>query len=43
MEWKSKRIQTILEAALVEDKATHDVTTALTIDPKLRATATIIA
>ena len=43
MEWKSKRIQTILEAALVEDKATHDVTTALTIDPKLRASATIIA
>jgi nicotinate-nucleotide pyrophosphorylase (carboxylating) len=43
MEWKSKRIQTILEAALVEDKATQDVTTALTIDPKLRASATIIA
>jgi nicotinate-nucleotide pyrophosphorylase (carboxylating) len=43
MEWKSKRIQTILEAALVEDKATQDVTTALTIDPKLRATATIVA
>jgi nicotinate-nucleotide pyrophosphorylase (carboxylating) len=43
MEWKSKRIQTLLEAALVEDKATQDVTTALTIDPKLRATATIVA
>ncbi len=43
MEWKSRRIQMILEAALVEDKATHDVTTALTIDPKLRASATIIA
>jgi len=43
MEWKSRRIQTILEAALQEDKATRDVTTALTIDPRLRATATIIA
>ncbi|MDR3734238.1 MAG: carboxylating nicotinate-nucleotide diphosphorylase [Acidobacteriaceae bacterium] len=43
MEWKSRRIQSILEAALLEDKATHDVTTALTIDPKLRASATIIA
>jgi len=43
MEWKSRRIQTILEAALQEDKATRDVTTALTIDPKLRATATIVA
>ncbi len=43
MDWKSKRIRTILEAALAEDKATHDVTTALTIDPKLRASATIIA
>jgi nicotinate-nucleotide pyrophosphorylase (carboxylating) len=43
MEWKSRRIQTILEAALQEDKATHDVTTALTVDPKLRASATIVA
>ncbi|HEY0307497.1 MAG TPA: carboxylating nicotinate-nucleotide diphosphorylase [Acidobacteriaceae bacterium] len=43
MEWKSRRIQTILEAALQEDKVTRDVTTALTIDPKLRATATIVA
>ena len=43
MDWKSKRIRAILEAALVEDKAAQDVTTALTIDPKLRATGTIIA
>ncbi len=43
MDWKSKRIRTILETALTEDKATDDVTTALTIDPKLRATGTIIA
>ena len=43
MDWKSKRIRTILEAALAEDKASHDVTTALTIDPSLRASGTIVA
>jgi nicotinate-nucleotide pyrophosphorylase (carboxylating) len=43
MDWKSKRIRTILEAALTEDKVGHDVTTGLTIDPKLRATGTILA
>ncbi len=43
MDWKSRRIETILEQALVEDKATSDVTTAVTIDPALRASATIIA
>ncbi|SNT21146.1 nicotinate-nucleotide pyrophosphorylase [carboxylating] [Granulicella rosea] len=43
MDWKSKRIRTILEGALVEDKAASDVTTALTIDPKLRASGTILA
>lgn len=43
MDWKSKRIRTILEAALTEDKVNHDVTTALTIDPKLRATGMILA
>jgi nicotinate-nucleotide pyrophosphorylase (carboxylating) len=43
MEWKNRRIETILEHALVEDKATSDVTTLLTIDPSLRATATVIA
>jgi nicotinate-nucleotide pyrophosphorylase (carboxylating) len=43
MEWKNRRIEAILEQALVEDKATGDVTTALTIDPSLRATATVIA
>ena len=43
MDWKSRRITTLLEAALVEDKVAHDVTTALTIDPNLRATATVIA
>ncbi len=43
MDWKSKRIRAILEAALVEDKAAYDITTALTIDRKLRATGTIMA
>ena len=43
MDWKSKKIGAILEQALVEDKATSDVTTAITIDPGLRASATILA
>lgn len=43
MEWKSKKIEAILEGALKEDKATRDVTTELTVDPDLRATATILA
>jgi nicotinate-nucleotide pyrophosphorylase (carboxylating) len=43
MDWKTKRVEAILEQALVEDKATHDATTALTIDPRLRASATVIA
>lgn len=43
MEWKTRRIEAILEQALAEDKATSDVTTALTIEPSLRAAATIIA
>lgn len=43
MDWKSRRVQAVLEQALVEDKATNDATTQLTIDPRLRATATVIA
>ncbi|HTV82316.1 MAG TPA: carboxylating nicotinate-nucleotide diphosphorylase [Acidobacteriaceae bacterium] len=43
MDWKSRRIEAILEQALVEDRATSDVTTAVTIDPALRASATILA
>ena len=43
MDWKSRRITALLEAALIEDKAANDITTALTIDPDLRATATIVA
>lgn len=43
MDWKSRRVQAILETALLEDKATSDATTAVTIDASLRASATIIA
>ena len=43
MDWKSKRVRAIIESALAEDKASQDVTTALTIPPRLRATGTIIA
>ena len=43
MDWKSKRVRTILESALAEDKAAQDITTALTVAPRLRATGTIIA
>jgi nicotinate-nucleotide pyrophosphorylase (carboxylating) len=43
MDWKSSRIDALLEQALLEDKAAGDATTNLTIDPDLRATASIIA
>src|ERR1039457_4511949 len=43
MDWKSRRITALLEAALLDDKVANDITTALTIDPALRATATIVA
>lgn len=43
MDWKSKRVEAVLEQAIVEDHATTDVTTAVTIDPALRASATILA
>jgi nicotinate-nucleotide pyrophosphorylase (carboxylating) len=43
MDWKSKRVGTILEAALAEDRVANDITTALTIAPSLRASGTIIA
>jgi nicotinate-nucleotide pyrophosphorylase (carboxylating) len=43
MDWKSSRIEALLEQALVEDMAARDTTTNLTIDPELRATASVIA
>ena len=43
MDWKSSRIDTLLEQALVEDKAASDATTSVTIDTGLRATGSILA
>ena len=43
MDWKSHRIDALLEHALVEDKAASDATTNLTVDPNLRASASILA
>lgn len=43
MDWKTHRIDVLLEQALVEDKAASDATTNATIDAELRATAQIIA
>jgi nicotinate-nucleotide pyrophosphorylase (carboxylating) len=43
MDWKSRRVEATLEQALVEDRATKDVTTAITIEPGLRASGTVVA
>jgi len=43
LDWHSRRITEILERALLEDRATRDATTQATIDPRMRATATIHA
>lgn len=43
MDWKSSRIDALLEQALLEDKAAQDTTTTLTIEPGLRAAASILA
>jgi nicotinate-nucleotide pyrophosphorylase (carboxylating) len=43
MDWKSHRVEALLEHALVEDKAASDATTNVTIDPNLRASASVIA
>src|SRR5580692_2487647 len=43
MDWKNRRIDALLEQALVEDKAASDTTTNLTIDPEMRASASILA
>lgn len=43
MDWKSHRIDVLLEQALQEDQAARDATTNLVIDPNLRATGSIIA
>jgi nicotinate-nucleotide pyrophosphorylase (carboxylating) len=43
LDWTSRRITTILENALQEDRATRDATTYACIDPNQRASATILA
>jgi nicotinate-nucleotide pyrophosphorylase (carboxylating) len=43
MDWKSGRIDALLEQALAEDRAAGDTTTALTIDPDLCANAADIS
>ncbi len=43
MDWKSHKIDALLEQALQEDRATSDATTHITIDPGLRAAGSIIA
>jgi nicotinate-nucleotide pyrophosphorylase (carboxylating) len=43
MDWKSRRVDAIVEQALVEDKATDDATTLMTIDPALRGSGTVVA
>ena len=43
MDWKSSRIDALLEQALVEDKAASDATTNVTIDPNLRGSGSILA
>ena len=43
MDWKSHRIDALLQQALEEDQAWRDATTHLTIDSGLRAAASVIA
>jgi nicotinate-nucleotide pyrophosphorylase (carboxylating) len=43
MDWKSRRVEGTLEHALMEDRVTSDVTTAITIEPGLRASGTVLA
>jgi nicotinate-nucleotide pyrophosphorylase (carboxylating) len=43
MDWNSRRLTAILENALLEDRATSDATSYACIDPKQRASATVLA
>jgi len=43
LDWNSRRLNALIENALLEDKATRDATTLATIDPRLRASAIVIA
>ncbi len=42
MDWKSRKVAAIMEAALAEDRAHADISTALSIDPAQRASATVL-
>jgi nicotinate-nucleotide pyrophosphorylase (carboxylating) len=42
LDWHNRRITAILESALTEDNATRDTTTQATIEPRQRASATIL-
>jgi nicotinate-nucleotide pyrophosphorylase len=43
MDWNNRHITAILQAALLEDKATRDATTLACIDPQQMAVATVLA
>jgi len=43
MDWKNTHTSAVIEQALREDRAATDVTTQLTVDPRLCASATILA
>ncbi|MGC1781334.1 MAG: carboxylating nicotinate-nucleotide diphosphorylase [Acidobacteriaceae bacterium] len=43
MDWNTRRVAAILEQALLEDRALHDATTELTLNPRLPASGTIWA
>ena len=43
MDWKSHKIEALLEQALIEDHAAEDATAHLAIDPDQRAAASIVA
>ena len=43
MEWKNQYVEALVDRALREDIATGETTTRLTVNPSLRATATILA
>src|SRR6201996_6873554 len=43
MDWKSRRVEATLEQALLEDRATNDITSAISIEPGLRASGTVLA
>ncbi len=43
MDWKSQKIEALLEQALIEDQTAQDVTAHLAVEPNLRAAASIVA